>query len=134
MLLISCEINLVLAWSARCFIIYNPIDDQKPTFTITDAKLYDPVVTLSTQDTEKILQELKSGFKRTINWSKFDPKVTIEQQKQYLGILINPPFQGVNRLFTLSFENNGGRRSNFRFFTKNFKIIVNLSYFNIMSV
>ena len=39
-------------------------------FTITDTKLYVPVVTLSTQDNTKLLQQLKSGFKRTINWNK----------------------------------------------------------------
>ena len=36
---------------------------------ITDAKLYVPAVTLSTQDNSKLLQQLKSGFKRIINWN-----------------------------------------------------------------
>ena len=40
------------------------IDNQVPTFTITDRKLYVPVVTLSTQDDAKLL---KLGFKRAIN-------------------------------------------------------------------
>ena len=47
--LINREINLILTWSNRCFIIDNTIAGQKPTFTITDTKLYVPVVTLSTQ-------------------------------------------------------------------------------------
>ena len=76
--LINCEINLILTWSDRCFIIDNPIDDQVPTFTITDTKLYIPVVTLSTQDNAKLLEQLKSGFKRTFNWNKYKPKVTVE--------------------------------------------------------
>ena len=50
MLLINCEINLILTWSARCFIIDNPITNQEPTFTKTDTKVYAPVVTLSTQN------------------------------------------------------------------------------------
>ena len=70
MLLINCEINLILTWSARCFIIDNPIAGQEPTFTITDTKLYVPVVTLSTQENAKLLEQLKSGFTRTINWNK----------------------------------------------------------------
>ena len=41
------------------------------TFFITDAKLYVPVGTLSAQDNAKLLQQLKSGFKRTINWNKY---------------------------------------------------------------
>ena len=78
---------------------YNPIGSQEPTFTITDQKLYVPVVTLSAQDYVKLLQQLKSGFKRTSNWNKYYPKVTIEQQNRYLYYLINPSFQGVNTLF-----------------------------------
>ena len=70
MLLINCEINLILTWSARCFIIDNPIAGQEPTFTIADTKLYVPVVTLSIQDNAKLLEQLKSGFTRTINWNK----------------------------------------------------------------
>ena len=66
-LLINCEINLILTWSKRCFIIDNPIAGQEPTFRITDAKLYVPVVTLSTQDNAKLLEQLKSGFQRVIN-------------------------------------------------------------------
>ena len=59
---------------------------------ITDTKLYVLVVTLSTQDNAKLLEQLKSGFKRTINWNKYEPKVTVEQQNQYLDFLINPGF------------------------------------------
>ena len=53
--LINCEINLILTWSNRCFIIDNPLAGQEPTFTITDTKLYASVVTLSTQDNAKLL-------------------------------------------------------------------------------
>ena len=89
MSILNCEINLILTWSGLvCFIIDNPIDDQLPTFTITETKLYIPVVTLSIQDNAKVLEQLKSGFKRTINWNKYKPKVTVEQQNQYLDILI----------------------------------------------
>ena len=69
------------------------------------------MVTLSTQDYAKLLEQLKSGF--TIIWNKYKTKVTVEQQKQYLGFLINPSFQGVNILFVLSFEDNDGRNKTF---------------------
>ena len=78
-----------------------------PTFTIADTKLYVPVVTLSTQDNAKLLEQLKPVFKRTINWNKYQRTVTVQQKNRYLDLLINPRFQGVNRLFVLSFENNG---------------------------
>ena len=61
--LINCEINLLLTWSAKCFIMAGAIDSQLPTFTITDTKLYIPVITLSIQDNAKLLQQLKSSLK-----------------------------------------------------------------------
>ena len=45
------------------------VADQGPKYLITDTKLYVPVVTLSSQDYAKLLEQLKSGFKRTINWN-----------------------------------------------------------------
>ena len=64
--LINCEINLDLNWSENCVIVANNTD-QDATFSITDTKLCVPVVTLLTQDNAKLLEQLKSGLKRTIN-------------------------------------------------------------------
>ena len=52
---------------------------------VTDTKLYVPVVTLPTQDNPKLLEQLKSGFKRTINWNKYHAKVAAQ-----LDFLIDP--------------------------------------------
>ena len=57
--LINCELNLILTWSSACVITYST---GVGTFAITDTKLYVPVVTLSTQDNSKLLQQLISGF------------------------------------------------------------------------
>ena len=76
--LIICEINLILTWSDKWFIIDNLIAGQEAAFTITDTKLYVLVVTLSTQVNAKLLGQFKSGFKRTINWNKYEPKVKVE--------------------------------------------------------
>ena len=65
--LINCETNLILTWSSTC-IITNSTGAE--TFEITDTKLYALVVTLSTKENAKLLQQLKSGFKRVINWNK----------------------------------------------------------------
>ena len=69
------------------------------------------MVTLSTQDNAKLLQQLKSGFRRTINWNKYqsDPKTCA--QNRYLDHLVNPSLQGVNRRFVLSFQNEDHRTS-----------------------
>ena len=53
--LITCEINLILAWSTNCIIVSTNVANQNATFEITDIKLYVPVVTLSTQDNSKLL-------------------------------------------------------------------------------
>ena len=98
--LINCEINLILTWSDKC-VLSN--DTKATTFAITDTKLYVPVVTLSTQDNAKVLQQLKSGFKKTINWNKYQSKITTQVPNPYLDYLIDPSFQEVNRLFVLSF-------------------------------
>ena len=80
-------------------------------FAITETKLYVLVLTLSTQDNSKLLQQLKSGFKRSINWNKYESSVKTFAQNRYLNYLINPSFQGVNRLFVLSFENGNDKTS-----------------------
>ena len=87
MLFINCEINLILTWSANCFIIDATIQNQVPTFTITDTKFYVLAVTLSAQDNAKLLQQLKSGFKDTVNWNKYQPKVTVQERN--LSRLLN---------------------------------------------
>ena len=70
--LINCEVELMLKWSPAC-VISSANGETK--FKITETKLYVPVVTLSTQDNAKLLQQLKSGFKRTINWNKYESSV-----------------------------------------------------------
>ena len=46
MLLINCEVNLILSWSANCVIVYTKVPNQGVTFTITETRAYVPVVTL----------------------------------------------------------------------------------------
>ena len=79
--------------------------------TITDTRLCVPVVTLSIQDNPNFFQKLKSGFKRAINWIKYQSHTITYEQYRYLNHLIDPIFQGVNKLFVLSFENEDDRRS-----------------------
>ena len=99
--LINCEISLNLIESKNCVLCE---EDKVTKFAITDAKLHVPVVTLSTPYNSKLLQQLKSGFKRTINWNKYLLKVSTEPQNRDLHFLISPSFHRVNRLFVLPFE------------------------------
>ena len=109
--LINCEVNLILTWSSTCVLIATNIPNQNATFAITDTKLYVRVVNLSTQENTKFLQQLKSGFKRVINWNKYLSKPELLAQNPNLNHLIEPIFQEVNRLFVLAFENDDARTS-----------------------
>ena len=99
--LINCEVNLILTWSSTCVITNS---NGAGAFAITDTKLYVLVVTLSTQENTKFFQQLKSGFKRVINWNKYLSKPELLAQNPNLNHLIEPSFQGVNRLFVLALK------------------------------
>ena len=94
--LINSEVNLILTWSATC-VISSATGEIK--LKIIETKLHAPVVPLSTQDNAKLLQQWKSSFKRTTNWNKYEWNIKKSAQNRYLNHLINPSFQGVNRLF-----------------------------------
>ena len=77
---------------------------------------------LTAQDNEKLLQQLKTGFKITINWNKYWPYPTPQTRNQYLNHLTDPSFQGVNRLFVLSFEDDAYQRSSKWYFLQTIEI------------
>ena len=123
--LINCEVNLILTWSSTCVITNS---NGAGTFAITDTKLYVPVVTLSTRENTKFFQQLKPGFKRVINWNKYLSKPELLAQIPNLNHLIEPSFQGVNRLFVLAFENDNHRTIHDRCYLPN----VEIKDYNIM--
>ena len=125
MLLINCEVNLILAWSSTC-VISNSTGARR--FAITDTKLYVPVITLSTQDNSKLLQQLKSGFKRVSNWNKYLSKPELLAQNSNLNHLVETSFQGVNRLFVLAFESDTLRTSHSGYYLPN----VEIKNYNVM--
>ena len=98
--LINCEVNLILTCSST-YVITNSTGAGR--FVITDTKLYVPVITLSTQDNSKLLQQLKSlkvkGFKRVINWNKYLSKPELLTQNPNLNHLVELSLQGINRIF-----------------------------------
>ena len=118
---INCEVNLILTWSKGCAIT-NSEGPEK--FAITETKLYVSVVTLSTQDNAKLLQQLQLefDFKRTINWNKYESSVKTFAKNTYLNYLINPSIEGVNRLFVLSFENEDQIKSHSTYYLPKIEI------------
>ena len=127
--LINCEVELILTWFKNCVLIskstrdadYDEHIDRKidvpenAIFQITDTKLYVPVVSLSKENDIKLLEQLKSGFKRTIKWNKYRSQMIIQPQNNNLNYLIDPTVTNVNRLFVLSFtrDNAGDNRDSF---------------------
>ena len=143
--LISCGTNLILTWSESCVLTSKATRDAVPAqggnpavsrinnqtdakFKITDTKLYVPVVTLSTKDDNNFLEQLKSGFKRTIKWNRYRSEMTNQTKTNNLNYLIDSTFNKINRLFVLSFENEEDRTS----FSKYYTPKVEIKDFNVL--
>ena len=121
--LINCEVNLILTWSSTCAITNST---GAGTFEITDTNFYVPLMTLSTKENAKLLQQLKSGFKRVINWNKYLSKPELLRRNPNLNYLIEPS----NKLFTLASENDTQRTSHSVYYLpsveiKNYNIVIN---------
>ena len=87
-------------------------------------------MTLPTQENTKFFQKLKSGFKRVINWNKYLSKPELLAKNPNLNHLVEPSFQGVNRLFVLAFENHNHRTSDDQYYLptveiKDYNIVIN---------
>ena len=107
--LINCGVTLMLTWFVNCVNVSTDVD----------TRLYIPVITLSQQDNAKLLEQLYSGFKRVRNWNKYVSKPELLAQNPNLNHLIEPSFQGINRLFVLPFENDAQRTSSKRYYLPN---------------
>ena len=151
--LINLEINLILTWSENCVLnkatrdavpaqggnpAVSKINNQTDaTFKIEDTKFYVPVVTLSTKDDNNFLEQLKSGFKRTIKWNKYRSEMTNQTKTNHLNHLIDPAFTKVNRLFVLLFENEEDRTSFSKYYVpkdeiKDFNVLIDgKSFFDV---
>ena len=108
--LISCKVKLSLRWSENC-VLSNVAGNS--TFKITDTKRYVPVVTLSTEDNAKLSKLLTEGFKRSAYWNQY--KLIPEQRhnaNDNIRKLIDPSWQGINRLFVLVYLNDANSTVN----------------------
>ena len=77
-------------------------DPENAIFQIADRKLYVPVVSLSKENDIKFLEQLKSGFKRTIKWNKYRSQMTLQPQNSNLNYLIDTTFMKlIDYLFCL---------------------------------
>ena len=102
-----------------------------------DCKLYVPGVPLSAENDNKLLDQLKTGFKRTNKWKKYGPEISNQTKNSKLNYLIDPTFTNVNRLFVLTFANEDDRTSFSKYYVpkseiKDFNVLIDgKSFFEI---
>ena len=132
--LANCEVSLTLSWSEtyvitsmakRILVAGQPNrgdSAESVAFKINDCKLYVPVVTLSAENDNELLEQLKTGFKKTIKWNKYRSEMPNQTKNNNLNYLINPTFTSVNRLFVLTFENEDDRNSFFKYYVPKVEI------------
>ena len=104
--LINCKVELSLGWDKN-FMLSS--EDGNSVFTITNTKLYVPIVTLKTEDNAKLSKLLSEGFKRPIYWNEY--KVISNKNykaNEYIRELLDSSYQGVKRLFVLAYDNASG--------------------------
>ena len=104
--LINCKVKLSFKWDKNC--VLSDLAGNS-TFTITDAKLYVPIVLLSIEDNSKLTKLLNEGFKRSVYWNKYK----VIQSMPYnannnIRDLLDASYQGVKRLFVLAYSNEEG--------------------------
>ena len=137
--MVGCEISLNLRWCKNCVLTSkatrnvlsaegnNPAVAQinNPTnavFNITDCKVYFLVITLSAENENKLLAQLKIGFKATIYWNKYKCEISNQTANNNLNYLINPTYNKAHRLFILALLNEEDRSSFSKYYTPTVEI------------
>ena len=103
MALINFQIKLNLTWKKECVLSNN---DNNAVFIINDTKMNVPVVTLSKEDNKDFIEQQHKGFQRSIYWNEYKTKGVTEDAdaNNFKYINLDPSFQGVNRLFVMTYN------------------------------
>ena len=101
------------------------------TFTITDTKLYVPIVTLKIEDNAKLSKLLSEGFKRSIYWNKYKIIFINYNANDYIRERLDAIFQGVNKLFVLAYASGDDTVTNENSYKKYFLLIIKIKNYNI---
>ena len=147
-LLINSEIELILKWTEDCVLTVKATREELPAgdgpaaeaavnainrpknlkFSVTDYKLYVPVVTLQTEYQNQLYKELKAGISIDFTWNKYRSHIINQTTTNNLNLLIDPIFNNANRLFVLAFSNEEDRRS----FSKCYTPTVEIKDYNVI--
>ena len=130
--LINCKTHLALNWNKDCVI--STIANTK--LEITNAKLYVPIVALSSKDNEKLVKLLEDGFNRHVYWNKYQTKIETRNldNNTLTRYPLDASFQGVRRLFVLVFNNieSDAKKVERNSHRKYFLPIVNITNYNVL--
>ena len=140
--LINCKIHLELNWNNDC-VMYgadayaggNNANDRKTKFQITSTKLHVPVVTLPTKDNENLTKISDEGFKRSAYWNEYKSKIETKtaDDNNVTRFPLDASFQGVNRLFLLTFDNTEiGNKVEIESHRKYFLTRVDITNYNVV--
>ena len=139
-LLVNSEIELILKWTEDCALTEKTTRAQLPPggagvdavpainrpkdlkFSVTDCKLYVPVVTLQTEYQNLLYKKLKTGISKDFTWNKYRSQIINQTTANNLNFLIDPAFNNVNKLFVLAFLNEEDRRSFSKYYTPTVEI------------
>ena len=124
--LINCKIKLNLTWKKECVL---STDHGNAVFIINDTKMYVPVVTLSKEDNKDFIKQQNKGFQRSIYWNKYKTKEINENADadMFKYINLDPSFQGVNRLFVMTYNRANGqptRNGQRKYYLEKYNVII----------
>ena len=149
--MVNSEIELILKWTENCVLTEKAEREAKPLipsqggnakisthpainvpsdlkFSITDCKLYVPVVTLQTEYQNELYKELKTGISIDFKWNKYRSQMINQIATNNINFLTNPTFNNANRFSVLAFPNEEDRRS----FSKYYTATVEIKEYNVI--
>ena len=121
-----CKVELSLKWNENCIL---SSARTAATFTITDTKLYVPVVTLKIEDNAKLSELLSKGFERSVYWNKYKAILTNYAANSYIRERLDASLQGVNKLFVLPYA-SGNNVTDENSYRKYFLPRVRIKHYN----
>ena len=127
--LINCKVELSLNWYTNCVTIIG--NGTATTFTITDAKLYVPIVTLKTEENAKLSKLLNEGFKRSVYWNKYKIILKDYAANENIRERLDASFQGVSKLFVLAYQRGDDNYVNEKAFNKYFLPKIKIKKYNV---
>ena len=110
--LINTKLYMELNWT-KYSVLCN--QNQNSIFQITKCELYIPIVTLNTENNNKLSELLSKGFERNVVWNEYKSKiegVTIPQNDiMFRRTTLDASFQGVSKLFAVAYETDDIERN-----------------------